>query len=155
MTEGDLRKFVSEAIAEHPGKDARWIAHDVITTLQPAGVDVSDFHRICSYGHVRFLIRSEIQRGKRKEDDTGDDEDQLILPGFVHVQRQYLIPREMGDGDEKQIVPVPIEQMTGDEILAKVGELRAMASGCEQHANELLRYYEQRVASFAKENAHG
>ncbi len=67
-------------------------------------------------------------------------EPQIILPGFERLQKAYSVERN----DEPTIVPTA--QLTDSEIRVKAVELRAMAAGCYQHADELERFLSERAA---------
>src|SRR5215510_7964345 len=105
MNERELRDIIRRTVDDNRDKDAKWIAHEIVCGFHPPGVEVSDFDRICAYGFVRYLMRSESQRDKL-HDVAADDGTQLSLPGFVHVRRKYYTERIVDD--EKRIIAVPV-----------------------------------------------
>lgn len=135
--EREIRDVVETTLAHGDLPRANWLTHEIVASHHPDGAEFPDFDRLCAYGHVRATLRNVIRRYKTVPDEEVDP--QIVLPGFERLQRAYLVEREI-EGEVTQI-PVPLDQMNGEEILAKVSELRRMAAGCEKHALELERYH--------------
>ncbi len=74
------------------------------------------------------------------EPDILEEDRNLILPGFDHIQTHYMIRR---DGED---IGVPIEQMTDEEGFAKAALYDRQAITQAEHANELRRYLRERSA---------
>ena len=92
------------------------------------------------------MVKSRVERYWRTlkaadEDDEGSE--QLLMEGFEHLQRRYILPR----GDEA--VAVPVRVMTDEELIAKADEHRRMGAGHFAHADELDRYRSERAATNA------
>lgn len=89
------------------------------------------WYRAAAHRAVRDAVRKVIRDYSAQEETPSNP--QMILPGFKLVQTAYLIKR---NGDQ---VIVPTEQMTATELRTKSAELRRMAVGCMEHADELDR----------------
>lgn len=133
MTDTDIRNEVEKVIDGHDERmPAMWIVQKVLKLhVKPKGKD-ADFYLCCAHGHVRAVVRQTLQRMRGEEGEEASE--QLIFPGFQRLQRRYIIDQ----GGE--LLAVPLEQMTRDEIQQKIGELHRMAHGCLTHARELERY---------------
>jgi hypothetical protein len=126
--------------AEKQHFHAGWIAH-AICSDHNSGLrkhDDAEFWRFVGYKATRELVRRCINKR------TGLDEEerspkQASLPGFRHLQEYYLVDR---DGDQ---VGVHRDRMTDDEIVAKAALYRVMGDACHAHADELVRYMEERA----------
>lgn len=141
MTDTDIKNEVVNLIEATPSQPmpAAWIVQSIVKNhpLQ-TGIE-TDFYLCCAYAHVRAVVRSTLQ-SMRKRDNEAEGDPQMILPGFDRLQLRYVV----GD-DDGQIVP--IELLTPDQIKEKIQELRRMARGCVEHADELERYLSQRAAA--------
>ena len=110
--------------------DKRVVAQDVVSANR--GESDSDFAIACSLHAVQAIAGDLIRLVAKKEIEA--DSSQGILPGFVHVRNHYSVMR-----DNVSMI-VPILQMTHDELLLKVTELRAHGYGALAHALELEKY---------------
>ena len=102
------------------------------------GEDI-EFWRYCGQRACREAVRRCINQlaGDRPEQDDG----QLVLPGWDHLQAYYTVNR---DGTS---IGIPVFDLTDIEIKEKAKEYRKMGEGCFAHADELLRFLSQRAAS--------
>lgn len=105
-----------------------WLAQEIVNAQEPPEGESADFYIACAYHAVSDIIGRFIRRMK---DSPGAE--QLVLPGYKHLQRRYAIDR---DGP----AIVPLEEMTVDEMLKKANELDAFAEGAREHAEELRAY---------------
>ena len=111
--------------------DTMSIAKDILDAHDDLHGADTDFYELCAWNHVRVSIRMVLRDHKL----TGEKRsDQLLLPGFDHLQKAYAIEQE----HEPKVVP--IDKMSKEELIAKADELRQMAEGCIKHAAELDRY---------------
>ena len=113
---------------------ARWVTHAVCNAHTSALMqnEHSDFWTYCTYEMVRNEVRRCIN--KRAGDRPELREPELVFPGFEHVQRYYVVPR---DGQE---IGVPALEMTDAEVDAKAALYRTMGTACYAHADELDRF---------------
>lgn len=117
---------------------AQEITQEVCDRFQ-AGLSEHDdrnFWTHCGHQEVRDQVRAVI--GKRYKNTGQPADEQLVLPGFRHLQKHYLVER---GGDE---VAVPIDTMTDEELDAKSELYRSMGLACFQHADEIQRYKSRR-----------
>lgn len=65
------------------------------------------------------------------------------LPGFKHLQKAYSCQDsavEEDDSDLGNVVIVPVDQLSDDQLLAKAEQYEKMGDGCYEHAAELRRF---------------
>lgn len=103
------------------------------------GSDV-DFYKVCAFAEVRNIVRSCIKKFKPS---AANDDDQLTLPGFDHLQKAYFIRR-----DDRDLL-IPVTLCTDAELLARAREYDDMAKGCADHALELRKYVRARTGRAA------
>lgn len=94
----------------------------------------TDFYQCVAYAQVRHEVGNCIRRLKITPESAVIPDPQLILPGFVRLQKAYLV-----DNDGIQMA-IPITKMSRKQRFEKINELRVMGDGCYQHADELERY---------------
>lgn len=134
----EVQRLVERRIDEGLPTEKAWLTHAILSKHTRVKGKDADWYRLCGYEHVGDTVRAVVRRYTPSEEPP---DRQIVLPGFERLQSAYLIER-----DGKQMV-VPIAQLTTAEASAKVVELRAMASGCDQHADELERYLAERAAA--------
>jgi hypothetical protein len=142
--EQEIRGTIDRTIDAARAMPTAWIVQKVVENHHPPGSEVLPFDRLCAYGHVRYTVRQVVRRNRSASDDDDDAVDdfgeprQQTLPGFTHVQKEYVINRN-GEG---QVVLT--EEMTYAEIGTKIEEIETMGQGCFDHARELRRYRDKR-----------
>jgi len=102
------------------------------------GEDI-EFWQYCGQTACREAVRRCIN--KRAGDRPEQDDGQLILPGWEHLQTYYLVKRN------DTTIGISVFGLTDEEIREKAKEYRKMGEGCFAHAEELLRFLSQRAAS--------
>jgi hypothetical protein len=131
-------------IAEHvqawddAGKELvpAFITHEIITKHEPGLARTNE--------HTEFF-KHYAYKGHRKDvgayiakvyGDTEDERKQLelVLPGFEHIQRRYVIKR---NGEDVAVHP---NDMDDQEIDARVRLLKRRGRACLAHADELERF---------------
>lgn len=113
-----------------------FITHEIITKHEPGLArtnEHTEFFKHYTYKGHRKDVGSYIAKMYGDDDDKQKTLDQF-LPGFEHVQRRYVIKRGSED------VAVLVEQMTDDEIDARVQLLKRRGRACLAHADELARF---------------
>jgi hypothetical protein len=127
---GEVRKIISDKIADGKVVVVDWLTHEIIGSKAAIeGADI-EFYRVCAFTHVKDVVKRCVGKyGAKPETDA-----QLVLSGFEHLQIAYSVMR---NGD---IVLVPVDQLTDDEIDARAFEYDQMAKGCRDHARELRSY---------------
>lgn len=131
--------LIDDAIAHERSPQANWIAAIIVERHPlPEGYQGEDaeFTAICRWEHVRYVVRKAAARFKASPQKERDE--QLILPGWDHLQKAYYVTRE---GVQRL---VPIDQMADTEIDQKALEYKRMGEGCNAHAGELRRYLNDR-----------
>lgn len=139
-TESKFELEIATTVAEwdKAGKELvpAFITHEIITKHE-AGLARQNEHTDF-FKHYAYL-------GHRKDVGTyiakvyGDTDDErkkleLVLPGFEHIQRRYVIKR---NGEDVAVHP---NDMTDEEIDAREQLLRRRGRACFAHADELKRF---------------
>lgn len=130
----EVRKIIADKVAGGEVIVVDWLTHEIIAGK--AGIEGPDteFYRVCAFTHVKDVVK----RCVGKYDAKPDSDRQLVLTGFEHLQVAYTVMRQ---GD---IVLVPVDQLTDEEIENRAKEYDLMAEGCRAHALELRSYRRER-----------
>lgn len=135
MTQSDLLEeietLVLERIEEGLVTDTAVLARNIMDAHPDLRGQDAEFYELCAWRHVRVSIRMVLRDHKLIGREPSA---QLLLPGFDHLQKAYAI------GQEEEPKIVPIDKMSKEDLEAKAEELRQMAFGCLEHADELDRY---------------
>jgi hypothetical protein len=130
----EIHRLIDDKIASGVLVQTHWIAHEVLGQHDDIEGDDADWYRVCTFKEVCRIAKSAI--GKYRSDEVTND--QLILPGFTHLCKAYPLSRDA------ELVLVPVDQCTDDELLTRAAELDKMAKGCVAHARELREYVNAR-----------
>lgn len=133
--DAEIRSVIADKIKAGAVLEPRWLAHAVVSNHPLPEFPDSEWYRKRAYGDVREAVRRVSNEMKLAVEGPSD---QLSLPGFTLVQCAYSVMRK---GEQ---VIVPVQQLSDEEIDGKIAELERMASGCKQHAAELLRFKAER-----------
>ncbi len=112
-----------------------WIVNEIILRHGDMVADDPLFYQICARKHVERLVRRCV--GKY-DANPGQQDENLVLPGFEHLQIAYSVER---NGTR---MLVPVGQLSNAELAARADEYRAMANGCKAHAAEIEDYIRAR-----------
>lgn len=98
------------------------------------------FWHYCGYETCRDLTTEII--GRLADPTTEESEDAPRLPGFTHIQTHYTVKRNLDGGrfGKREIVGVPVDDLTDDETEAIVRRMRTSGNAILDHADELERY---------------
>lgn len=140
--QNEVAQLIEQRLGQGVAIRADWFVHEVVLTHPDVHGADADWHTRNSYLAVREAVRKAVQRYRPKK---GDAESQLVMPGCEYLQKGYLVDR----GGEQCVVPT--EQLTRDEIRAKMRELEGMAEGCLRHRDELAKFLEMREYAGAAE----
>lgn len=144
----EIMNVVQRAISEGRPASSAWIAME-ICNRHPLPDDWRgddyEFWMLCGTSGAQAKVRLVANELKKEQDSL-----QLNLPGirkegFRHLQKSYFV----SDPSNPESLPllVPVDQMTEEQIILKAEEYRKMAVGCNEHADELLRYLNDRKAA--------
>lgn len=126
----EIHKLIDGKIERGDTVQVHWIAQEILAQHDSIDGDDAAWYRVCTFKEVCRVAKAAI--GKYKADDTTAD--QLVLPGFKHLCRAYPLNRE------DELVLVPVDQCTDDELSVRAHELEKMAKGCREHAREIREY---------------
>jgi hypothetical protein len=132
---GDVRKFIADKVANGEIVVVEWLTHEIISSKSDIDGGDTEFYRVCAYTHIKDVVK----RCVGKYDSKPVLDQQLTLDGFEHLQVAYTVERDA------QIVLVPVNQLTDDEIEARAKEYERMALSCRAHARELRAYQAART----------
>lgn len=117
---------------------ATWVAHEICKDHRAglAGEETEDKHfwQHCGYQETRDQVRRCINKRLGLPELEEIKSKQLLLPGYAHVQRYYMVVRK---GEE---VGVATERLTDAELDEKSNLYMRMGAACFEHARELLRF---------------
>lgn len=136
--EEEITQIIEDAAASGQVLPVSWLIQSVLKNWASPGGDDADRWSLCAQEHVRATVRRVSNRYMFGSGEAIGGDTQPVLEGFDRIQRAYFVKH---DGER---CLVPTDQLAQDEDEAKIQELKAMASGCEQHAEELRRYLECR-----------
>ncbi|RWD23054.1 hypothetical protein [Mesorhizobium sp.] len=133
----EVRRIIAGKIERGETVVVDWVTHEIIASK--AGIEGPDveFYRICAFTHVKDVVKRCVGRYDAK---PASADQQLVLAGFEHLQTAYTVLR----GGE--VVLVPVDQLTDEEVEDRAKDLDAMALGCRAHARELRSYSRERLA---------
>lgn len=134
----EVSGLVEERIERGETTETSWLTQAIVSEHPGIEGDDVDWYLLCAHEHVSDTVRTVVRRYKPSEEKP---DSQLILDGFERVQRAYAIERS-----GKSFI-VPTHLLSDGEIATKVSELRGMAAGCHQHADELERFRSQRIVA--------
>jgi hypothetical protein len=133
----EVREFIAEKLAGGHTISVNWLTHEMVGQKSDIYGSDCDFYRLCAYGHLSRVIKQCIG----KYQPTPDQDRQLVLDGFDHLQTGYPVERN----GERMLVPT--DQISDEELLARAAEYEEMARGCRQHAKEIRAYVKARQAA--------
>jgi len=128
----EIRALIDSKIERNGVVDPAWITMEICGAHKQIKGEDSEFHFFCASQFVRDSVGKALKFYDCKLSTKGDP--QLVLPGYEHLQRAYLVKRK-----DKPVI-VAIDDLTDEELEAKEAELLAMSEGAKKHANELRRY---------------
>lgn len=131
----ECRKFVQDRIEQSAVLRTDWLAAEFLETKGEVFGEAVPFYRACAVNVVTDTMKRCVGKYDSRPERA---DDQLILPGFDHLQKAYTVVR---DGVN---VLVPIDMLTDDEMVARAKEYDAMAVGCRAHAREIREYLSSR-----------
>lgn len=133
----EVREYIQDQLSAGVIIRAEWVTAGILHAKAEPECEDADFYLLCARAHLAEIVKRCI--GKYKAATVTDD--QLVLPGFDHLQRGYQVERE------NVRLLVPTDLLTDDEIEARASEYEAMAAGCRAHARELRDFLERRKAA--------
>jgi len=138
----DIKDFINSMVCSKIESGAivnmHWATTEVLNEYANIeGQDV-DFYLICARHYVSDQVKRCIKMFEPSEDQSSG---QLVLDGFMHLQKAYPVDRPDGRA------LVPTDQLTNDELKARAAEYEKMAAGCMAHADEIRKYIRDRQAA--------
>ncbi len=141
MTIGDLfnevRDFVEKKLHQGLVVRTQFLALEIMGKHPLGDGSDTDFYQLCAVETLRVQCRKVLSSFKVST-ELPDEDEQMILPGYERLQWGYMLVRE------KESVVVPTDQITYAELTAKADEYYKAAKGQEEHAEELLRYRDEK-----------
>ena len=130
----EVSKIVADRIAAGIPVPPAWMVTEFLSERSDIEGADAPLYRTCTRAHLERVVKRVI--GKY---DVDSDEKQPPLRGFEHLQRAYTVTRDT------QVVLVPIDQCSNDELLDRAKQLDLLAIGNRKHARELRDFVRRRV----------
>lgn len=135
----EVREYIARKIEDGIVVNVDWLAHEIVANKNRISGEDLEFYTVCAFDKVRDIVKRCV--GKYDAKPTTDA--QLVLDGFEHLQVAYTVERS------GQVVLVPVNQLTDEEIEHRAAEYEKMAVGCRAHARELREYRRARASRAA------
>ena len=130
----EVRAYIQDQLDAGVIVRAEWITTGFLASKAEPDCEDADFYLICARSHLAEVVKRCIGKYSAKP----ETDNQLVLPGFTHLQRGYQVERE------GVRLLVPTDLLTDEEIDARADEYEAMAAGCCAHARELRDFKDRR-----------
>jgi hypothetical protein len=131
----EIRKFIADKIAQGDHIVVEWLTNEIVSSKSNIEGEDAPFYRTCAYSYVKDVVKRSVGKYDKRAPET---DKQIVMAGFDHLQVAYTVERS---GD---VVLVPVDQVTDDELLARALEYDAIAEGCINHAQEIRSYVRAR-----------
>jgi len=130
----EIRKFIADKISNSEPVIIPWLITEILDRKNDIGGGDLPFYLTCTRKAVSEIVRKCVG----KYDTTPNNDAQIVLPGFEHLQVAYPVER---DGQQ---VLVPVNQLSDDELEQRAKEYDTMARSCRLHAREIRDYIKAR-----------
>lgn len=142
----DLEIAATVAEWDKAGKELvpAFITHEIITKHEPGLArtnEHTEFFKYYAYKGHRKDVGAYIAKVFGDTDDDEQKKLELVLPGFEHIQRRYVVKR---NGEDVAVHP---NDLSDPEIDAREQLLRRRGRTCFAHADELKRFKALRRAT--------
>lgn len=138
MNNKDVERIAHELIAGRlaAGQEVErdWAIYEILLQQEEITGGGTPFYRLCTREHLKAVVKKVIGKYDQPQEEDG----QMILKGFVHLQSAYPVER-----DKKRVL-VPIDSLSDEELRMRAGEYRTQGAGYFVHADEIERYIEIR-----------
>lgn len=130
----EIRRIVQERIDANVAIRVEWLAAEVVAMKDQVEGPDADFYIACGMDFIKSTIKNVVGEYKPKPQQNT----QIILPGFDHLQKAYTVTRN------NEVVLVPVNMLTDAELELRAKEYEAMAVGCIAHADEIRTFIASR-----------
>jgi hypothetical protein len=114
--------------------DRKWLTLEVLSNYSGIDGEHADHYRAMARRFIDGTARRVI--GKLESANSGQSE--FTMAGYDHLQMAYPLKRK------NELVLVPVEQASDEELEGRAREYEGMAEGALAHAAEIRRYIELR-----------
>lgn len=128
----EIRRIVGERVDAGIVVRVEWLTQEILSMKSDIEGGDADFYLACGVRYIHDAVKNCI--GAYKPKPNAAPNAQIVMDGFDYMQRAYSILRD------DEIVLVPVNQLSDEEIHVRADELEAMARGCVAHAKELRNY---------------
>ena len=135
----EMHQIVDDHLSRGESVDRDTLVHKTLETRSRIEGEDAPFYRVHTFADLQKVASKVI--GKYEPKDKTEEE--LLLPGFTHLQRAYQIKRN------ETVMIVPVDQCSDDELKGRAALLDEMAKGCRDHAREIREYVLARGKSAA------
>lgn len=135
----EIRGIVSDRINSGVIVRVEWLTTEILALKHRITGDDADFYIACGVDFIKDTVKRVVGDYRPKASAVTDA--QIVMDGFDHMQRAYTVTRD------DEIVLVPVNLLSDDEIETRALELEGMARGCIAHARELRAFKAERAAA--------
>ena len=126
----EIRRIIQDKLDAGLSVRVEWLTTEIIASKDQIDGEDADFYIACGVDFIKNAVKRVIGEFKPKPDQNA----QIIMPGFDHLQKAYTVMRD------EQVTLVPVTMLTDPELEARAQEYEAMAAGCTAHADEIRTF---------------
>lgn len=136
----EVREFYDSVIDLNGDMSNSWIVTSIVRKHSSIAGEDRGWYEDCAMLAVWDAVNRHVRRMKASEEAPGVEQAELF-PGYKRLQRRYVVNRH---GEQKIVL---VENLTDDEIDAKIQEHEVQSAGHLLHAEELRRFKSERRQS--------
>lgn len=135
--DAEIRDLLTKRLDGGLDTPQEWLVQAILSHHEDINGSDVDWYLLCARGHLVTTVRKMLR--PYTSDAEHIDDPQIVLPGFIRLQKGYIVER---DGD-RVLVKTQRGRITPAELRQKAKEYRRIGTGCYEHANELDRLAEE------------
>lgn len=130
----EIRRIVQERIDANISIRVEWLTTEIVAMKDQIEGSDADFYIACGMDFIKKTVKRVIGEFEPRPEQNA----QIIMTGFDHLQKAYTVTRE------NQVTLVPVTMLTDDELELRAREYEGMAAGCIAHADEIRTFISSR-----------
>lgn len=140
MHEFNTSATIRKLIADHINAGETVLVSSLVREIEMMKPDIFGADADFYLGLGRRTLTDMVRAAIGKYNAIGSKDEQLVLEGFQDMQVAYTFKRN------GQVVLVPIDKCTIEELETRAEEFRQMSGSLINHRRELLKYCRERRA---------
>lgn len=133
----EIHRMVQDRIDAGVAIRVEWFTQEILHMKSNIDGDDADFYVACAVDFIKETVKRCVGAYATKASAVSDP--QIVMDGFDYMQKAYTVQR---DGE---LLLVPVQCLSDEELEARAMEYEAMARGCLAHAKELRAYRRSRA----------